>query len=70
MIYPGVLDFKREIAGPSYPTDGLAFRWTMDGSLTSEAGAGWTPKTFSLMTGTMDYSTGIVNQSVKGSLIS
>ncbi len=34
MIYPGVLDYKREIAAtPSYPTDGLVSRWTFEDSL-------------------------------------
>ena len=54
----GIFDYKIEIGGapaPSYPTDGLCYRWSFDSSLTADpvsiSPAIWTPY------GTVDFST-------------
>jgi hypothetical protein len=46
-IYPGILDYKREIApaAATYPTDGLIDRWNFNGSLTGLNGNSWTSVT-------------------------
>lgn len=59
MIRHGILETSRSkaAAGPAWPTSGLVERWDFNDSLTGLNG-----KTFSVVTGTISYDTGLINK--------